>query len=210
MEDLKKEVKKILEITKDCPENLQQTCFEILLRDFLESRKRDERTIKESTGATSKTSKQIQAEKETMTTPKATAGQGSDLTISELHLKARKFIEKYKISIEQLNQIFYKEGDKILPLFDDLKTTRTSESQIRVALLIALVNALLSGEFEANVEEVRAQCQARKSYDTNNWSNNFQHNASLFDFVKFNKGVKIVRLSETGKKELADLIEELQ
>lgn len=210
MEDLRKELKKIVDITKECPENLQQSCFEILLRDFLESRKRDEGKGKELPDTAVKKPKGTSPEHKVPATTEVATGQGSDVTPSELHVKARKFMEKYSISIEQLNQIFYKEGDKILPLFDDLKTTRTSESQIRVALLIALVNALSSGEFEANVEEVRTECQARKCYDMNNWRNNFQNNASLFDFEKYKKGLKAVRLSEPGKKELADLIKELQ
>jgi hypothetical protein len=209
MEDLKKEVKKLVEITKECPENLQQACFEILLRDFLENRKRDEGKVKEPP-AGAKTSKETPAEDKAIIPPKTTAEQGSDLTAPELHVKARKFMEKYNITIEQLNQIFYKENENILSLYDDLKTTRTSESQVRVALLQSLVNALQTGEFEANVEDVRSECQARKCYDMNNWGNNFQNNASLFDFGKYKKGLKIVRLSEEGKKELADLIEELQ
>jgi|MudIll2142460700_1097286.scaffolds.fasta_scaffold293070_1 hypothetical protein len=210
MEDLKKEVKKILDITKECPENLQQACFEILLRDFLESRKRDEGKSKELPASPPKQSKETTLEQKGAPETEVASGQGSDLTSSELHVKARKFMEKYNISIEQLNQLFYKEDENILPLFDDLKTTRTSESQIRVALLRALVNALSSGDFEANVEEIRSECQARKCYDTNNWGNNFQNNASLFDFGKYKKGLKSVRLSEAGKKELAELIEELQ
>jgi hypothetical protein len=209
MEDLKKEIKKIVDIIKECPENLQQTCFEIILRDFLESRKHQGK-IKEPSASAVKMPIVTPPEDKGAVTPKAGTGEGSDLTISELHVKARKFMEKYTITIEQLNQIFYKEGDKLLPLFDDLKTTRTSESQIRVALLAALVNALSTGDFDANVEEVRAECQARKCYDMNNWGNNFQNNASLFDFEKYKKGLKTVRLSEAGKKELADIIEELQ
>ncbi len=210
MEDLKKEVKKIVDIAKECPENLQQSCFEILLRDFLENRKRDEGKIKELSSAPKKELKDISTEEKVASASGVSAGQGADLALSEIHVKARKFMEKYEVSIEQLNQLFYKDGDKILPLFDDLKTTRTSESQIRVALLRALVNALSSGDFEANVEEIRAECQARKCYDTNNWNNNFQNNASLFDFGKYTKGLKSVRLSENGKKELSELIKELQ
>jgi hypothetical protein len=73
-------------------------------------------------------------------------------------------------------------------------------------LLKALVNAISSGEFHANVEEIRSECQARKCYDTNNWNNNFQNNATLFDFGKYTKDLKMVRLSEDGKKELAALL----
>ena len=209
MEDLKKEVKKIVDIAKECPENLQQTCFEILLRDFLESRKPSLIKSEEphpAEGAERKTSTEEKVGSENG----ASSGQGADLTITDIHVKARKFMEKYKVTIEQLNQLFYKEGSKILPLFDDLKTTRTAECQVRVALLKALVAALLSGEFQSNVEEIRSECQAMKCYDMNNWNNNFQNNASLFDFDKYTKSLTTVRLSEEGKKELAELIGELQ
>lgn len=210
MEDIKKEVKKILDITKECPENLQQTCFEILLRDFLESRKPTQSKGKEPQSSATSKLKETTSEEMGGTATEVSSGQGSDLTSNDLHVKARKFMEKYKITVEQLNQLFYKEGDQILPLFDNMKTTRTSESQIRIALLKTLVNALSGGEFQASVEEIRNECQARKCFDTNNWNNHFQNNASLFDFGKYTKSLTTVRLSEEGKKELAELIGELQ
>lgn len=209
-QDLKKEVKKIVDIVKECPDNLQQTCFEILLRDFLESRKPSLGKSKEPQIPAEGAEKQTSTEEKVGGENGASSGQGADLTLTDLHVKARKFMEKYKVTIEQLNQLFYKEGDKILPLFDDLKTTRTAECQVRVALLKALVAALLSGEFQSNVEEIRSECQAMKCYDTNNWNNNFQNNASLFDFDKYTKSLTTVRLSDEGKKELAELIGELQ
>jgi hypothetical protein len=202
MEDIRKEVKKIVDIAKECPENLQQTCFEILLRDFLESRKPNRKRSKEEVTAT-------ETEKESEIEDVVHSKQGSDLTINDLHVKTRKFMDKYKVSIEQLNQLFYKEDDKILPLFDDLKTNRTSECQVRIALLNALVNALSSGDFQASVEGIRSECQARKCYDMNNWSNNFQNNLSLFD-GKYSKGLTTIKLSDKGKAELATLIGELQ
>jgi hypothetical protein len=210
MEDLKKEVNKIVDIAKECPENLQQTCFEILLRDFLDSRKPTQGKEKESQSSTERKAKETTTGEKGGTETEVSSSQGSDLILTDLHVKARKFMDKYKITIEQLNQLFYKESGNILPLFDDLKTTRTSECQVRLALLKALVNALSSGEFQANVEEIRSECQARKCYDTNNWNNNFQNNADLFDFGKYTKDLKTVRLSEDGKKELAELIGELQ
>jgi len=210
MEDLKKEVKKIVDIAKECPDNLQQTCFEILLRDFLESRKPAQGKSKDSQTPPEGKASEIAPKEKVEIENEPSSSQGTDLTLTDLHVKARKFMEKYKITIEQLNQLLYKEDDKILPLFDDLKTTRTSECQIRVALLKALVTALSSGEFQANVEEIRSECQDRKCYDTNNWRNNFQNNASLFDFNKYSKKLTTVRLSEEGKNELAELIKELQ
>jgi hypothetical protein len=210
MENLKKEVKQILEIVKECPENLQQTCFEILLRDFLDSQIRVEGKGKEVQSSTANKPHETPAAEKGAVNKTTLSGEASDLKFAELHVKAKKFMEKYKISIDQLNQLFYKENDQILPLFDDLKTTRSSESQIRVALLKALINALSTGEFQATTEDIRAECQARKCYDMNNFGGNFTNNASLFDFKKYTAKLKTVTLSEEGKKELSEVIEELQ
>ena len=39
-DDLKERVLEIVSIAKECPENLQPLCFELLLRDYLEGRQR--------------------------------------------------------------------------------------------------------------------------------------------------------------------------
>src|SRR5207248_8901682 len=67
---------------------------------------------------------------------------GEDLLTGDLHLKARKFLDKQGLSVDDLNELFYKEAGVIKPLFEDLKTTRASESQIRLSLLAALQNAI--------------------------------------------------------------------
>ena len=133
-----------------------------------------------------------------------------DLAEKDLHLKAKRFLQKNTLSIEHLNQLFYKEGDEIKPLYDDLKTTRSSESQIRVALLKSLLSAIKTGEFQFNVEEVRQECNVRKCYDSANFGKNFNNNIALFDIEKYEKGVANVKLTEGGKEELANVIKKLQ
>ncbi len=134
-----------------------------------------------------------------------------DLTIRDVHVKARKFLEKYEKTINDLNQILYKEGDELRPLFADLKTTKTSESQIRIALLQALTSGIKSGEFQFDGEEVRKECQARKCYDAGNFSANFKNSATLFDgFEKYDKQSPTIRLSEDGRLVLAQVINELR
>jgi hypothetical protein len=59
-----------------------------------------------------------------------TAKTQADITLADLHLKARKFLEKHGVSIGHRNNLFYKEGTEIKPLYDDLKATRMSEAQI--------------------------------------------------------------------------------
>ena len=199
----------IAEIAKACPENLQSICFELLLKDYLNSRASEREDKADSAEKATRTSQPTTEEQE----PVATEGPGKgqdDLSDGDLHVKARRFLEKYDLKLSQLNNLFYKENGQILPLYEDLRTTRVAECQMRVALLQALGHALGTGDFECEVEAIRDDCEARKCYDSNNFSNNFKNNATLFDFTTFSKSVKTIRLSEHGKKELADLITELQ
>ena len=46
-------------------------------------------------------------------------------------------MEKYSVSIAEVNNLFYKDGGDIPPLYEDVKTTRMAEGQIRVTLLQA-------------------------------------------------------------------------
>jgi hypothetical protein len=124
-------------------------------------------------------------------------------------VKVRKFMERHSITLDHLNQLFYKDGGEIKPLYEDLKTTRMAESQIRAALLHALLSAMKSGEFVADGEAVRAEVQQRKAYDKANFAANFKNNASLFEGFESYVKANPIRLSEDGRKELAELIKEL-
>lgn len=208
MSDLREKIKEIADIAGLVPEHLQATCFEVLLRDYLAS---------VSTGGRSQPKGAAPPEGAPTTRDAAQgktfeeAAQGqADVALSDLHVKARKFMEKYGVSIGELNNLFYKEGTTIKPLYEDLKTTRMAEAQIRVTLLQALRSALADGEFIAQVEAVRAECRDRKALDGANFAANYKNNGSLFDFQKYDKDTKAIRLSEDGRKELAQLIKELQ
>lgn len=202
MSDIKEKIKEFVEIAASVPENLQAICFEILLRDHLASIASER--------------KPPRTEKPESIEPQAPAAPGeaektqADIVSSDLHVKSKKFLEKYSVSLAEINNLFYKEGQEILPLYEDLKTTRMAEAQIRVTLLQALRNALTSGEFTADVEAIRAECRDRKSYDGPNFAANFKNNSSLFDFDTYGKDTTTVRLSEDGRKELSQLIKELQ
>ena len=85
-----------------------------------------------------------------------------------------------------------------------------SEVQVRVTLLQALLTALSDGEFTAQADNVRTECRDRKALDGTNFAANYKNNGTLFDFEKYDKDTKALRLSENGRKELAQLIKELQ
>jgi len=204
----KKVREKVLEIAKiaqECPENLQQICFETLLKHTLEGVNPTESSDKP---------KPEEKEKGKKKTPESiveeTAQTQEDLTSADLHVKTRRFLDKHSLTVSDVNQLFYKEGDQIFPLYEDLKTTRTSESQVRITLLQCLHNAIRSGNFTTSIQDIKEEAVTRKCYDTNNWNNNFSNNAILFDFKKYTKKVQTINLSEQGKTELAEVIKELK
>src|ERR1035437_1316759 len=182
-EDLKADVLEIATIAKGCPDNLQERCFELLLSHYLDGlsatapKKKDEAVPP----AQASESDHGEADSTSNGQPSPTPSSSQDLTIADLHLKARRFLEKYSRSVADLNQIFYKEGDDLKPLYEDLKTTKITESQIRLALLAALKEGIKTGDFVFDGETVRAECQLRKCYDKANFAATFKRNAALFD-----------------------------
>jgi hypothetical protein len=210
-QDLKQSILELAAIAKECPDSLQEKCFELLLMDFLQKRN----GLSTSPGIPPPVTAPEGTDSDST---KEKAGSGvepaaksdSDLSPKDLHVKAKKFLEKYSLSIADLNQIFYKEGESILPLYEDLKTTKASESQIRIGLLQAFVSGIKSGDFEFDGEVVRKECQDRKCYDGGNFSANFKNNATLFDgFEKYDSKNPVIRLSEAGRQALSKAIGEM-
>jgi len=205
MKKLRDKVLEMAKIAQECPENLQQTCFEILLKRALGS---EESLPAPPSAPEPAGSRQERVQPKSVV--EESAGKQEDLSEADIHLKAKRFLDKHGLTIAELNQLFYKEGENIRPLYDELKTTRTSETQIRVTLLQCFLSAIRTGDFRTTVEAAKEEIQARKAYDSKNWGNNYSNNAALFDFKKYSKTVKTIALSEQGRKELAQVIKELQ
>jgi hypothetical protein len=197
---LKDKIAEFVDLAKQCPDKFQEICFKVLLENYLSDAKADAPDKK----------KQPQAPETPTAKLEETVKHQGDIKQSDVHVKVRRFMEKQSVSLEDLNLVFYKEGEAFMPLYDSLGTTKTSESQIRVSLMRSLQSALTSGEFQADIEEIRSECQLRKCYDASNFKNNFANNARLFDFKKFSKGVKTVSLSDAGKAKLAEVVKDLK
>jgi hypothetical protein len=210
MSKLKEQVLEIAEIAKQCPENLQALCFEMLLRDLLEGRevKKPKATMEKAEQKAAEPEDAEQTGQKTQV--EKSAGNQDDISETELHTKTRHFLKKYGVTIEELNNLFYKEGDRFETLYEDLKTTKMAEAQMRIAMLQSLKSALSTGDFEATVANVRSEAMTRKCIDTANFARNFQNNGALYDFQTYDKTTTTVRLSEEGKKALAALIKQLQ
>lgn len=204
-EKLKQKVMEFVAIAKECPENLQEKCFELLLANHL-GQLRAKPPGMEGAGQANRAGDESQEGAEDKRTL-----QQEDITETDLHVKARQFLKKFGLTVGHINQLFYKEEGNFLPLYDDLKTTKASESQIRIALLHSLLKGLHTGDFEFNAEAVREEAQVRKCYDLPNFAAHFKKNKELFEgFTKYNKTNPTIRLSAGGKAKLAEVIKELQ
>lgn len=205
-EKLKQKIMEFVALTKDCPENLQEKCFELLLADYLEQLHPKAPSVAEDAKLPKLTRDEDKKEGEDKKTP-----QQEDIAETDLHVKARQFLKKSGLTIENINQLFYKEEGNFLPLYDDLKTTKAAESQIRVALLHALLSGMHTGDFEFNGESVRNEVQIRKCFDQPNFATIFKKNSDLFDgFSNYSKTSPTIRLSTDGKARLVEVIKELQ
>ena len=197
-EKLKQKITEFVALAKECPENLQEKCFELLLADHLNGLRHDPEAGK------GKKSEDDEEKKKKIT-------RQEDILDTDLHVKARQFLKKVGLTVDHINQLFYKEEGNFLPLYDDLKTTKASESQIRIALLHSLLNGLHKGDFEFNGESVRDEAQVRKCYDAPNFTTHFKNSKNLFEgFTTYSKASPIIRLSADGKAKLAEIIKDLQ
>ena len=197
-EELAKELKEILDLVKLCPSNLQEKCFELLFSTILDK----ETPLKAKKGDTLGKSEGEVENPET----KIKDVSGSEIKLSDLHVKAKRFLEK-GVPIEQINNIFYKEGSEFKPVYDHLKTTKLSESQIRVTLLEALRQGLVSGEFGTDTDKVKDLCEIYKCYDSPNYAATFKRLSELFN-EEYKKGVTLT-LSPKGKEKLVEIIKDL-
>lgn len=210
MAKLKDKVAEFAAIAADLPENLQVVCFELLLRDHLDRSRPRPATQPDPKPDANKMKHDDPATEDKAKTVEEAAKSQADILQTDLHVKVKRFLEKYSLNLDHLNNVFYKEDGNILPLYEDLKTTKMAEGQVRIAMLQSLKKAISTGTFDAQVEEIRTECDDRKCYDRNNFANNFRNNDAMFDFEAFDRSTTSVRLSEEGRAELATVIKDIQ
>ena len=119
---MKEKILEITEIARACPENLQTICFELLLKDYLSSRAQEREGQSHSPEPLKRTAQPAQEEAGSPTAAEGIGKGQDDLSEGDLHVKARRLLEKNSLTVGQLNNLFYKENGQILPLYEDLKT----------------------------------------------------------------------------------------
>jgi hypothetical protein len=211
MADLKVLVQEVIDATKLCPEPLQALAFEILLKHQLEMSSGEivrpgPRKIDTPVEGPARP---VISEDTPVEIEEKAADSDEEINTKDLHAKVRKFLQENGLSLKDVNGLYYKEGSEIKPLYDDLRSTGMSESQIRIALLEAFENAIGTGNFEFKGESVRDKCKIHKAYDSPNFTRNFRNNAALFESFESYDPSKPIRLSAAGRTRLAAVLTEL-
>lgn len=201
---MKKEIEtqldEIIALAKRCPENLQEKCFEKLFDLYF---------VKGANGTKDKS-----ADTDVSTTPDDSPVEtieqveGDEIKINQIHSKVKALFKKDELTLADINNLFYREGKEFKPLYDDLKSAKMADSQIRLTLLGALQNALDTGDFKIAVEEARRLCDTHKCYDKANFAANYKNYKALFT-DEYKKGVTELSLSPDGKKELVRIAAEI-
>lgn len=210
-QNLKTEIKEMIEIVKQCPEGLQEKCFELLLENYLTSngkcQKEPEPIQPHEKIGYNPTNASTDLRIDTKT-PKST---DEEISEKDFHIKVRKFLEASGISMDMINALYYKENGKLMPLYESLKSNKMTDCQNRVTLLSAFENSFSnSGEMNVNGEMVRQRCQDLKCYDAPHFADTFKRFSTYFDNweEKYDKKIQY-SLSAEGKKELAKILLEL-
>ncbi len=200
---LKAEIIEIIEIVNQCPIALQEKCFELLLKNYLNLYENDNPIVESA-------KKNIISEKELEQNGKLSLKADEEIVEKDFHVKVKRFLQSNKITMDIVNTLYYKEDEKLLPLYESLKSTKMSECQIRLALLTAFENSFTDEEMRFKGEVVRSRCNLMKCYDSANFTKNFKIYSSLFENWqdKYEK-TKDYILSTEGKKELAKVLIDL-
>lgn len=199
-EELKAEIKEIIEITKECPTELQQRCFEMLLDNYLQKFKVINNNQVTPIQSEEKIDDVIAEDNEVSLST-------SDITENDFHVKVRKFFQLNTINVADLNRIYYKENGQLHPYYESMHSTKMSECQIRLTLLTAFEAGFATGDFVVNGEVVRKRCQELKCYDSPNFATTYKNNSIIFDnwTEKYDKNTEYI-LSMEGKKQLAQTL----
>lgn len=133
---------------------------------------------------------------------------GRDLAESDVHIKAMKIMEGYDIGVVELNRLCYQGYDENIYFHDfNLGTPKRAQRQIRLALLESVRQAISSGEFGFEVEEVREMCKAWSCYDSSNFQAAFRRARELFESYSPKQSWLI--LSQKGRERAFEVIKQI-
>lgn len=216
---LVEEMQEIAKIIRDFPPELQTRVFEVLVSTLLDkpfpiSNNETPTQAFKSSQPDTPVSSPVQQN----VTSDTTNNENQDVPVSTnrvpLNAQLRVFMRRYSVTEEELNNIIhYESNDDGLgvvhliqkPNYNDQPI---SQSQIHLALLVALENCINKADFTVDAEKVRNVCKDEGTYSPNNFYANFSNNNTYFKDVPTSQYPNQA-LSDTGQAELAKLIKSL-
>jgi hypothetical protein len=202
LEELKTQITEILGICKDVPEEFRARCFEILLGAAIQQHRRsdlpdkDKEDKREETDRQEGTTDDDESEKNTA-------------SLTELPGNVKAFLRKKALTKDVLEKVIMIE-DGELHFIREPNHKNAARGQNEWALLIALKNAVMGGNFTVDPEEVRSTTQDKGFYDKKNFASKFKTEK----YAEYYKGKMEPQgaaqgLSQTGETALAELIKAL-
>ncbi len=178
-EKFRNPIQEIINFTRTIDEGYREKCFEVLLNHYL------------SGGLEVKTCGVVESPLKNM------------FEMANFSGETKVFLEQNNISEQVLTKLFTKIKGDICPIYK-ITENRRAKAQIQIALLTALENALrgANGTFEFSVNTVRQRCMEIKMYDGRDYYINFMDAAGLFGNLNY----EVIKLSGTGKTELASIV----
>ena len=178
-DELKKELKAIMEVADSVPDRFKEKCFEILLNRFLGEKPKKHEPEHEPG-----------KEPEEIPTP----------------AQIRVLMQRQSIAMDDLKKVLmYADGD--IHFLKEPPPHGIAKGQIWWTLLLALKNGILTNNLSADPEAVRSICQEKGYYDPPNFAANFKtaKHKKLFKNPLEPHGEPQL-LSNDGQAELAKLI----
>ncbi len=197
-EELKSEVKDIVDICESVPEKYRSQCFDILLQSLLSGVDHGRTGKREGADAFNADGKDEKSYKQ---------NNGNSPLPTPSQIKV--LMQKTGVTLDELQQIAMYEDDEVHFILEPT-TKKIARGQIEWALMTALRNGVTQNNLAADPENVRSICIEKGFYDKANFAATFKtpKNAALFQGPMEAQG-EPQKLSAEGQKELGKLVKQL-
>jgi hypothetical protein len=197
-QQLKEEIKQIVEIASSVPDNFKDKCFELLLADLIRT------TSKSPEGKPLDDEKRKEHEPESGKQPVV-----EGVTAIPIKTQLRVFMRKTNVTKDELDKVLLFDGQEV-HFVREPHNVPVATGQIEWALLLGLKNAIENDSLSTDPEAVRSVCQEKGFYDKANFAANFKrsNNAIYFKGVLESQG-EAQPLTGEGQDVLGKLVKRL-
>ena len=192
LDELKKQIKEISVIAAAVPEEFRQKCFELLMTHLLTG----------STGPLPTVALPVSS-----ALPFMHGAQPSYSGAPPMTTLLAAFVNKIGLTQEQFGRVLGYVHSNVV-FYREPESSKSAQAQIEWALLLALKNAIVKGNFIVDAEEVRLICQEKGIFERRQFYTNFRRAAYYFRAPPEPAG-KPQPLSSKGIVALGQLIKEL-